>query len=118
MRRYQLSAHTKTDLKTHLVWVSEYRKRGLLGEVAVRARDILRHVAVEHEIEVIIGKIASAHARMLIAYRSTQNISKIMQQLNGISSRIVLSEFRHLKKVLGSPLLGAWISGIEFGQIN
>ena len=98
MRRYQLGAHTKTDLKVHLVWVPKYRKRVLTGQVAIRARDIIRQVAVEHEIDIITGKIASDYVHLFIAYRPTQNISKIVQWLKGISSRLLLSEFSHLKR--------------------
>jgi putative transposase len=35
---------------------------------------------------------------MFISYRPTQNVSKIMQWLKGISSRVLMSEFTHLKK--------------------
>ncbi len=98
MRRYKLGAHTKTDLKAHLIWIPKYRKRVLTGQVAVRARDILRQIALEHELDVISGKIASDHVHMFIGHRPTQNISKIMQWLKGISSRILLSEFAHLRK--------------------
>jgi putative transposase len=98
MRRYNLGAHTKTDLKVHLVWIPKYRKRVLTGQVAVRARDILRHIAMEHELDIITGKVSSDHVHMLISYRPTQSISKIMQWLKGISSRILLSEFPHLRK--------------------
>ena len=98
MRRYQLSAHTKTDLKVHLIWIPKYRKRVLLGPVAVRVRDVLRQIALEHEIDIITGKVASDHIHMFISYRPTQEISKIVQWLKGISSRIMLSEFPHLKK--------------------
>jgi putative transposase len=98
MRRYQLGAHTRTDLKVHLVWVPKYRKRVLTGQVAIRARDVIRQVAVEHEIDIITGKIASDHVHLFIAYRPTQTISKIVQWLKGISSRLLLSEFPHLKR--------------------
>ena len=98
MRRYQLGAHTRTDLKVHLVWVPKYRKRVLTGQVAIRARDVIRQVAVEHEIDIITGKIASDYVHLFIAYRPTQNISKIVQWLKGISSRLLLSEFPHLKR--------------------
>jgi len=98
MRRYKLGAHTKTDLKAHLIWIPKYRKRVLTGQVAIRARDILRQIALEHELDVISGKIASDHVHMFIGYRPTHNISKIMQWLKGISSRILLSEFAHLRK--------------------
>ena len=98
MRRYRLGAHTKTDLKVHVIWIPKYRKNVLNGQVAIRTRDILRQIALEHELEIITGKVAKDHVHMFISYRPTQNISKIMQWLKGISSRILLSEFTHLKK--------------------
>jgi putative transposase len=98
MRRYQLGAHTKTDLKVHLIWLAKYRKRVLTGPVAVRARDVLRQIAMEHEIEIITGKISIDHVHMFVAYRPMQDVSQIVQWLKGISSRILLAEFPHLRK--------------------
>ena len=98
MRRYRTGSHNKTDLKVHVVWVPKYRKTVLLGPVAVRTRDILRQIALEHELDIISGKVASDHVHMFLSYRPTQNVSKIMQWLKGISSRILLSEFSHLKR--------------------
>ena len=98
MRHYRLGAHTKTDLKVHLVWIPKYRKRVLTGVVAVRVRDVLRQIAMEHEIEIISGKVASDHVHMFVSYRPTQNISKVMQWFKGISSRVMLKEFAHLRR--------------------
>jgi putative transposase len=98
MRRYKLGAHTKTDLKVHLIWIPKYRKRVLVGPVAIRARDILRQVAMEHELEVITGKVSADHVHMFIGYRPTQSISKMVQWLKGTSSRVLLQEFAHLRK--------------------
>ena len=70
----------------------------LTGPVAIRTRDVLRQIALEHEIDIITGKVSSDHVHMFVAYRPMQDISKIMQWLKGISSRILLSEFPHLKK--------------------
>jgi putative transposase len=53
---------------------------------------------MEHEIEIISGKVASDHIHIFLSYRPTQSISKLMQWLKGISSRILLQEFPHLKK--------------------
>jgi len=66
MRLYKLGAHTKTDLKVHVVWIPKYRKRVLTGQVANRARDVLRQIALEHEIEIITGKVSSDHIHMFI----------------------------------------------------
>ena len=53
---------------------------------------------MEHEIEIISGKIAVDHVHMFVSYRLTQSMSKIVQYLKGTSSRVLLSEFPHLKK--------------------
>ena len=98
MRHYRVGAHTKTDLKVHLIWIPKYRKKVLTGQIAIRTRDLLRQIAMEHELEIISGKVAKDHIHMFISYRPTQNISKIMQWLKGISSRILLQEFAHLRK--------------------
>ena len=98
MRRYRVGAHTKTDLKVHLVWIPKYRKRVLCGQVAVRTRDLLRQIAMEHELDIISGKVGTDHVHMFIGYGPAQNISKIVQWLKGISSRVLLSEFAHLRK--------------------
>ena len=97
MRKYRLGAHTKSDLKVHLVWLPKYRKPVLTGEVAVRVRDLIRQIAAEHELEIISGKVARDHVHVFVGYRPNQDVSQIMQWLKGISSR-VLQEFPHLRK--------------------
>jgi len=82
----------------HLIWIPKYRKRVLVGPVAIRVRDILRQIAMEHELEVIAGKVSVDHVHMFIGYRPTHNISKIVQWLKGTSSRLMLQEFAHLRK--------------------
>jgi len=42
MAEYRKGAHTVYDLKYHLVWVMKYRYEILEGEIAKRARDIIR----------------------------------------------------------------------------
>lgn len=101
MRRYQLGAQTKTDLKVHLIWIPQYRKRVLTGPVALRAGDILRQMALEPELEIITGKVARDHVPMCIQSQPHQDSSKSVQGLKGISSRLMLQEFAHLKKQLG-----------------
>ena len=70
----------------------------LTGEVALRVRDVIRQIAMEHEISILSGKVASDHIHVLVAYRPHVDVSMIVQWLKGISSRILLQEFPHLKK--------------------
>jgi len=91
----------------------------LLGPVATRARDVLRQIAMEHELDIISGKVASDHVHIFLAYRPTQEISKIMQWLKGISSRILLTEFPHLKKQFwGKHLWARGYLAVSSGNIT
>ena len=81
MKRHQLGAHTKHDLKVHLIWVPKYRR--LTGQVALRVRDQIRQIAMEHEIAIASGKVASDHIHVLVDYRPHVDISRMVQWLKG-----------------------------------
>jgi len=100
VKRYRIGAHTKHDLKAHLVWIPKYRKKILTGPVAVRVRDLIRQIAMEHDIQILSGKVSRDHIHVLISYPPHQAMSKIVQWLKGTSSRVLLQEFPHLRKQL------------------
>ena len=54
-KEYRLGSHTVYDLKYHVVWVTKYRYKVLTGEIAVRARDVIRQVCMAREIRIIKG---------------------------------------------------------------
>ena len=119
MKRYQVGAHTKHDLKVHLVWVPKYRKMVLRGEVAIRVRDLLRQIAMEHELTILSGKIASDHIHVLVGYKPHVDVSMIVQWLKGISSRILLQEFAHLRKLFwGRHLWARGYLAVSTGTIT
>jgi putative transposase len=80
------------------VWILKYRKSVLTGDVALRVRDLIRQIAAEHELEIMSGKVARDHVHVFLSYRPTQKVSQIMQWLKGISLRVLLQEFPHLRK--------------------
>jgi putative transposase len=119
MKLYWKGSHSKHDLKVHLVWIPKYRKKILVGEVALRVRDLLRQVAMERELVIISGKIARDHVHMFLSYRPQQDISSIVQWLKGTSSRVLLQEFAHLrKKFWGRHLWGRGYLAVSSGNIT
>ena len=119
MKGYRLGAHTKFELQAHIVWVPKYRKKVLTGQVAIRVRDVIRQIAQEHEIRIVSGKVSSDHIHILISYRPHQDVSMIMQWLKGISSRILLQEFAHLKKMFwGRHLWSRGYLAVSTGNIT
>jgi putative transposase len=119
MKHYRHGAHTPYDLKVHLGWVPKYRKHVLIGEVAIRVRDVLRQIASEHELAILSGQVAKDHVHLLIAYHPRQDLSTIGQYLKGISSRILLQEFAHLrKKFWGRHLWARGYFAVSSGTIT
>jgi putative transposase len=114
-----MGAHTKSDLKAHIVWVPKYRKRILLGEVSVRLRDILKQICLDQNVNIISGKISIDHVHMFISYMPSLCISKCVQHLKGSSARILFLEFPHLKKVYwGRHLWSRGYLAVSSGNIT
>ena len=90
-----------------------------MGEVAIRVRDLLRQIAAEHEREIMSGKVARDHVHLMVSYRPNQDISQIVQWLKGISSRVLLQEFPHLrKKFWGRHLWARGYLAVSSGTIT
>jgi hypothetical protein len=75
--------HPWSDCKAPLVWVPKYRKPVLVGPVALRVRDLVRQRAMEHELDIVEGKVARDHVHLPIAYRPHRSISMIARWLKG-----------------------------------
>ena len=74
---------------------------------------------MEHEVHIISGKVSSDHIHMFVSYKSQLSISKLVQYLKGTSSRILLSEFAHLKKQFwGRHLWARGYMAISSGNIT
>ena len=98
MAEYRHSGHAVWDIKYHLVWVTKYRYPVLSGEVAVRARELVRQSCMSREISVLRGHIAKDHVHVLVSCPPSLSVAKIVQYLKGRSSRLLQQEFVHLKK--------------------
>lgn len=98
MDHYRTSAHTRFDLKDHLVWTTKYRKPVLRGEVGQRLRALIREICVSLEVEILQGHVAADHVHLLVSAPPHLSASKVMQYVKGKSSRKLLYEFRSLNR--------------------
>ena len=80
------------------MWVTKYRYQVLRGDVAERARDVLRQVCLSRDIEIVKGHISVDHIHMLVCCPPLLSPAKLVQFLKGVSSRKLQEEFPHLKK--------------------
>ena len=98
MQNYRTTSHTKYDNKYHLVWITKYRKKVLIGKIGSRAREIIRQVCEKYGVEIIRGNISPEHVHIFVSIPPHHAVSKIVQNIKGRSSRILQQEFPGLRK--------------------
>jgi putative transposase len=91
-------AHTIYDIQYHFVWVTKYRYAVLRGEVAERARELIRQSCLSREIQILRGLLGRDHVHLLVWSPPSLSPAKVMQDLKGRSSRLLQDEVPHLKK--------------------
>jgi putative transposase len=98
MTEYRTSGHAVWDIKYHLIWITKYRYKVLRGEVAERARDLIRQICQAREVSIIRGAISPDHIHVLVAAPPQLSPAKLVQYVKGKSSRRLQEEFPHLRK--------------------
>jgi putative transposase len=85
--------HVVYDLHAHLVFVTKYR-RDALSELAIRdQRTIFTKVCKDFEADLIECNGEDDHVHLLIVYLTKVALSKLVNSLKGVSSRL-LREWR------------------------
>ncbi len=117
MGEYHQSGHAVWDIKYHvLVWITKYRYKVLRGEVAERARDLLKQISAAREVRILRGAISPDHIHRLVVVPPQLAPAKLVQFLKGRSSRLLQQECPHLRKVLGPAPVGAGILLCDGGR--
>ncbi len=98
MQLYRTSAHTKFDLKYHLVWATKYRKPVLLGRTAYRTRDLIREICQTYSVEIIRGHVSKDHVHLFVSAPPQLAVSTLVQYLKGKTSRKLLQENQYLRR--------------------
>jgi putative transposase len=98
MQKYRKTSHSVYDLKYHLVWITKYRKPVLVGPIAERAREMIRQICQQHDIEILKGHVGKDHVHLFVSIPPHVSISDAMQAIKGKSSWKMLSEFKGLAK--------------------
>ena len=98
MSDYRKGAHTLYDINYDFVWVTKYRYPILIGEVAHRARSLIRQISLSRELRIVKGHVSKDHVHVLLSCPPKLSPSKIMQYMKGKSSRVLQMEYPHLKK--------------------
>uniref|UniRef100_UPI00399D6BD7 IS200/IS605 family transposase n=1 Tax=Nitrobacter sp. TaxID=29420 RepID=UPI00399D6BD7 len=86
------------DCKYHIVWVAKYRFSVLRGDVGLRARELLREIALSHEMVIPTGAINRDQVHLLLSIPPHLSVSRAVQYLKDKSSHKLLMEYQSLRK--------------------
>ncbi len=98
MGEYRRGAHTVYEIHLHVVWTTKYRKAVLVGEAAMRVRDLIRELCDTLDVKIMKGHVSKDHVHLLVSIPPQVSVSKMMQRLKGKTAYKVMLEFPHIKK--------------------
>jgi putative transposase len=86
-------AHSRYNLKYHLVWITKYRRAFLVGRLAERLCQMFTEIAHDYGFRIIAQEVLPDHIHLLVEALPKYAPSKIVQIFKGISSRRMRQEF-------------------------
>jgi len=98
MARYRKGPHTVYELHYHFVFITKYRKPVLRGDIARRARDLIREICTSEDVVIVKGNVSKDHVHLLLSMPPQVSPSRIMQAVKGKSSHHLVREFRTLQR--------------------
>ena len=98
--KYKSNRNIVYSCKYHIVWCPKYRRKVLVGDVALRLKEIIHQVAKEMQVEIIEMEVVEDHIHLLCEIDPQLGVNKFVKTVKGRSSRILRSEFPHLKSKL------------------
>jgi len=80
------------------VFIPNYRKPVLRGEVGTRLRDLIREICKTLDIEILQGHVRPDHVHLLVSVPPTLSPSRVMNAIKGKSSTRLMRDFRSLNR--------------------
>jgi putative transposase len=93
--KYKLDkgCHSVYSIQFHLVMCVKYRRRVLTGELDERLKELVYEVAKSFKLEIIEQETDMDHIHILFSSRPAVAVSRFINSLKSVSSRILRKEF-------------------------
>ena len=101
-KRWKTNIGCVYNLAYHIIWWPKYRKRVLVGQVEVRLKELPLQKAKDNNWEIENMEIMPDHVHLFVKTKPTIAPHFLIQQIKGISSRILRNEFKELKRKMPS----------------
>lgn len=92
-KSYRSSSRSISDLKAHLVLTTKYRRKAISASMLQRLNEIIHELSAKWGVEVVEINGESDHLHLLFGYYPQLQLSKYINNLKTVSSRMLRQEF-------------------------
>lgn len=100
MKNLKHNTTSVVNINYHIIWCPKYRRKVLVDGVDARLKEVLVQIAEESGCTIETMEIMPDHIHIFLKGTPTIPIHLIVKNLKGKSSRILRTEFPHLKRRL------------------
>lgn len=116
---YRRSSHSIFNIQIHICWITKYRYHVLKGAIGQRAKQLIRRICLEENVEIVSGVVSSDHVHILVSLDPSTSISHLVKFLKGKTSRKLQMEFPDLgKKYWGQHLWARGYFAVSAGNVT
>lgn len=92
-------------LNYHIILVVKYRKKIFVNnEIIERAKELMRKISAENDVEVINQECGDDHIHLMVSTKPTLQLTKYINLLKGHSARALRKEFDFSEQLYGDSL--------------
>lgn len=97
-------------LRYHFVWCPKRRRKVLIGNVALRLKELLEEKAAERGWEIVALEIMPDHVHLFLGTDPDVSPTQAMHALKGYTSRALRQEFPNLQAMPSLWTRSYWVS--------
>lgn len=92
--------HSVYCIQFNLVFCVKYRRKVLTETISQRLKSLVNEIALKFKVKIIEQETDMDHIHILFASKPSVTLSKFINSLKSVSSRMIRKEFPEVKKVL------------------
>lgn len=96
--RWTVSNKAIFNISYHLIWCTKYRRKILVGDIEPRLKVLLADKAIQINVSIETMEIMPDHIHLFVKASPIDSPHYIVQQLKGVTSHVLRSEFPEIKK--------------------
>jgi putative transposase len=99
---YKTNNNIVYSCKYHVVWCPKYRRKVLVGEIALRLKQLIKEIVEEKQGQLLELEVMPDHTHLLLEIDPQYGIHRLVKIIKGRTSRLLRQEFKTLRQRLPS----------------